>query len=598
MLSMLLGVAWLAHAQWLSPGPLSKAHKEIDGDQYCQRCHASGSQVVETSCISCHKDIGAERQRKVGLHGQAFAKDACAKCHVEHLGAEVSLVRWPGTDPNRFDHAQTGFSLNGAHARTKCGECHDKRNARGAKSYLGVEKRCVSCHEDPHQKRFGERCNDCHDESSFKTLSLDGFDHDLARYPLDGAHTRVACANCHGKPPQYKELKFEDCSSCHKDPHAGRYEPTCKSCHQTESWNRLTMARGAHPGLSLANGHQATECRSCHDQGLTRAPSKGASCVGCHKAVHEAPFGERCEQCHGSIRFTGLAPSIGRDAHGRTAFPLRGEHARTDCEGCHRSELPRPARYRSLEFDQCADCHKDVHKGTLAEYGDCSTCHDPLGFAPSLVKPSTHANFGFALQGGHAAAACSACHKHPNTPRTDWHTTNKACADCHDNPHGAQFEKEMLDRGCAHCHSPEGWGLPSIDHSSWPLTGAHQSAACSACHSPNDTDRKAGHGASYRGVPRSCDGCHDDVHAGQFRSTSPARACEFCHQTEHFTLPSFDHTNLAGYVLEGKHTSTACASCHSKVHLRNGDKVTRYRLGYRQCADCHADPHSLWEGSR
>jgi hypothetical protein len=228
----------------------------------------------------------------------------------------------------------------------------------------------------------------------------------------------------------------------------------------------------------------------------------------------------------------------------------------------------------------------------LKEHGDCALCHDPIGFTPSLVSPAVHARFSFPLEGGHGAAACSACHKHETPRHTEFSAASARCHDCHDNPHGTQFAIEMSQGGCAHCHSPKGWGLANFEHASWPLTGAHANTACSACHEPTAADRRAGQGASYRGVPRDCEGCHDDVHAGQFRSSEPQRACAYCHRTEQFALPGFDHEQLAGYLLEGRHRETACASCHPSVQLRSGEEATRWRLGYEQCSDCHADPHS------
>lgn len=600
VLGLLLCAAAPARAQLLSPGPLSRAHKELEGDAKCQQCHASRAQVVESLCVDCHRDIGAQRQNRSGLHGKAFKDKSCASCHVEHLGANVSLIRWPGPDKNKFDHSQTGWPLTGAHAKAECADCHDKKNVRGAPTYLGLEKRCTSCHKDPHENRFGSRCTDCHSDRSWKDgLNLNNFNHDLARFPLEGAHKKVECVECHGRPPQYRNLEFKTCNSCHEDPHRGQFKQTCKTCHAVDSWQHIVMPRSIHPGLSLAAGHARTECTSCHDQGLLAAPSKGSECVSCHAPVHEAPFGNKCEQCHASIKWLDLPVNIGRAAHVRTAFPLRGEHGRVPCASCHRPSLPQAARYRSLSYNKCAACHKDVHEGTLKEYGDCGLCHDPIGFAPSLVEAPLHAKFGFTLDGSHEATACSGCHKFPaNTRRTVWELENDRCENCHKNPHGTEFALEMADGGCAHCHGTQGWGLPNIDHSFWPLTGAHAGAACSACHTPTEADKKTGRGASYRGVPRACEGCHDDVHAGQFRISEPVRDCSYCHMTLQFTLPFFDHQKITSYPLEGKHAELECSSCHPGTTLRNGEEVVRYRLGYNQCADCHADPHSPPKGGR
>jgi hypothetical protein len=313
--------------------------------------------------------------------------------------------------------------------------------------------------------------------------------------------------------------------------------------------------------------------------------------------VHEADFGRNCVECHRQIRWTGLPEEVGRSAHARTAFPLRGEHVEVACSACHRESLPRDQRYRALTFDRCGACHEDRHSGAFADRngGECGPCHDERGFAPSLFAVELHNTTSFQLVGRHVAVPCSACHT-GSRPRLDFHVANSACADCHENPHGEQFATEMARNGCASCHTPSGWDQPNIDHSTWPLTGAHGQTSCNACHSPSEEDRRSGRGASYRGVPRECEGCHEDVHAGQFRTSDPQKACTECHDTTTFTIRRFDHEAKTGYELEGKHAEVECAGCHRSVRLRNGTETVRYRLGYRACSDCHANPHS--EGSR
>ena len=150
----------------------------------------------------------------------------------------------------------------------------------------------------------------------------------------------------------------------------------------------------------------------------------------------------------------------------------------------------------------------------------------------------------------------------------------------------------MRQGGCAQCHTALDWRQPNIDHSTWPLTGAHQAAPCNACHSPTAQDRASGRGASYRGVPRACAGCHEDVHAGQFRLSDPVKECGVCHGTSEFHIPRFEHAARTGYALEGRHAGLACARCHAQQELRNGARTVRWRLGYRACADCHANPHT------
>lgn len=515
-------------AQFLSPGKLASGHADIDGDANCSECHSTGKRLDNNACLGCHDDLAGRIRRQAGLHGREYRGQECGRCHVEHLGRDARLVRWPGGGPKHLDHDQTGWRLEGAHASVECQDCHDRRNRRGHPTYLGLKSDCVSCHEDPHKGRFA------------------------------GAE--------------------------------------CVSCHNETDWSEVTNLKENHPGLSLRGGHAKVECEACHDRGNAATPTAGSDCVSCHAPVHDAKFGRQCENCHRGIRWMGLPRKIGLRAHPKTVFPLVGQHSKVACNRCHRPKLPAARRYRGLKFNECTDCHGDVHR---REFGasDCATCHDEHGFWPTKFTVAQHAHTEFALDGKHQAVRCSSCHK-AKRPRYNLHVQARLCASCHENPHRDQFATEMADGGCAHCHSSAGWDSPNIDHSSWPLTGAHAETACDGCHRPSQKDRVRGAGTTYRGAPRECAGCHRDIHAGQFRLTTPERECDACHVTASFEIDSFDHAGIADYPLEGVHAELKCLGCHDKERLRNGSKVVRYRLGYRECADCHANPHARRKGKR
>lgn len=573
-----------AFAQLLSPGPLASAHANLEGDDQCGRCHASGKGVANSLCTTCHVSIGSAIARGVGMHGRAWAGQSCAKCHSDHRGRGAALVRF---DPKSFDHTQV-WKLNGDHATAKCGACHKSG------SWQGLGTTCTSCHKDPHAGRFGA-CLTCHNESDWAEVRMEKFDHGLARFQLRGAHAQVACENCHGKPARWRGLDFAGCASCHHDPHGGRFGKTCTNCHVESSFNTIQMKPGAHPGLSLSGGHARVVCKECHDQGMFVRPKKGPRCSSCHKPVHEAPFGNRCESCHATIRWLGLPTRIGLNAHDKTPFPLHGKHVATPCQKCHLPGLSAQKRFRELSFDKCRDCHADAHAGEFQkrEGGECKQCHSDEGFKPTLFGAEQHAATRFPLIGHHVAVPCNTCHENhvAGKPRVAWNVTERECARCHDNPHGEQFATEMKKHGCGGCHTPIGWDVPNIDHKTWPLTGAHASAPCGRCHRPTDADRKAGRGASYKNTPRECEGCHDDVHRGQYRLTKPVKSCKSCHTTQRFVLSEFDHAKRAGYALDGAHRRLECAACHKIEKLADGGKTTRWRLGYRRCRDCHADPH-------
>ncbi len=586
--------ARVARAQLLSPGPMSKAHASLEGDTHCSECHSSGKRVDQSGCLKCHGDLGGRIAAGQGLHGRQFKGQACEKCHAEHLGARA-LMRWPGGDQTKLDHAQTGWPLNGAHQTTACNKCHTKSNARGNPTFLGLGTTCVPCHKDQHQGRFGATCLNCHNETAWKELNLKTFDHDLSKFPLRGAHQKVLCAKCHMEPPKYVGLKFAVCQDCHKDVHDGRLGPSCPDCHEDTKWKPVTFKHGGakHPGTSLGNGHAQVACKTCHDKGNLVAPSKGRECASCHRPIHKAPFGRACGSCHASIQWLGLARSVGLAAHPRTEYPLTGKHEATPCAGCHKPEIPREARYRKLAFGRCADCHEDKHKGEFvkADKGECAPCHATPGFYPTLFSVVSHATTRFPLIGKHIATPCSECHKAAR-PRMDLHVVKQVCADCHANPHGNQFAKEMAIGGCAQCHESNGWKLPKIDHRIWPLTGVHATAQCDSCHHPTPEDRKKGSGASYRGVPRNCGGCHEDIHLGQFRMKAPVQECDKCHSTKAFKIPGFDHVAITGWALTGKHAKAECVKCHAMAPVRGEAKPTiRWRLSSNECKFCHANPH-------
>jgi hypothetical protein len=423
-------------------------------------------------------------------------------------------MRWPSGDPSKLDHTQTGWPLNGAHKGPACTKCHNKANARGHSTFLGLQTACVACHKDVHEGRFDKTCVSCHNETAWKELNLKSFNHDQARFPLRGAHQTVTCVKCHFEPPKYVGLKFAVCTDCHKDPHAGKLGPSCTDCHEDTRWKPVTFKHGAakHPGTSLANGHATVACAACHDKGNLVAPSRGKECVSCHKPSHKAPFGRGCATCHGTIQWLGLPRAVGLTSHVRTEYPLTGKHQSATCAGCHKPEMPREERYRKLRFGRCADCHADQHKGEFAkeDRGECKPCHATSGFRPTLFGVVAHTSTRFPLVGKHTAAACSACHTAPR-PRVDLHVTKQACADCHENPHGDQFAKEMAQGGCGQCHQPNGWKLPKIDHSIWPLTGSHAPLECAKCHPMTNL-------------------------VGQ-RSTNrwrlPSHECKFCHANPH-----------------------------------------------------------------
>ena len=126
----ILAIAFLsaiAVAQ-ISPGPLSRAHKELDGATQCTTCHKLGGGKPTFKCLNCHAEIASRLAAHRGLHSsyglRPGSSQECAKCHSDHNGLDFPIIKW---DTKNFDHKQTGYILEGKHAGLECRKCHTSR---------------------------------------------------------------------------------------------------------------------------------------------------------------------------------------------------------------------------------------------------------------------------------------------------------------------------------------------------------------------------------------------------------------------------------------------------------------------------------------
>ena len=598
--------ATAARADVFSPGDLSRPHATLEGLRNCTKCHAVGEQLSPDNCLACHKDVGARIRAGKGLHGRLKAEErSCQLCHHEHAGRDTRLVDWGSGGKKGFDHARTGFALEGKHRKTDCAKCHEARHiadpevlqaiAKGRESLLGAPSACAACHFDEHRAQVGADCQRCHTAETWK---LPRFDHAKAAYKLDGKHEKVACLKCHADQPappagelgartppvrpalfaRYKPIPFQACTDCHKDPHLGRFGASCTSCHGTDDWKRL---RGA-----------AKE-----------------------KAFHE-----------------------------KTRYPLRGAHLQAACAACHGPWGREKAVFKGMRFERCTDCHLDAHLGQLALAAPaapaaatasasasasagasagappapprtCDRCHTVDGFAPVRFELEDHEKLAYRLEGAHRAVACAACHpkdarlegKVPAATKARLELQGRPvkpslallkipratdCRTCHRDPHGGQFKARTDAEGCIACHGIESWKMVRFDHtkdSRFPLAGKHAKAACASCHKPG-----AGGAVLYRPLALTCAGCHADVHAGQLALPGKGTDCARCHEAAGWKEKEnlrFDHQRDARFKLEGKHKPLACEKCHLPVAVGKGVMVRRYKPLPLACEGCHADFH-------
>jgi hypothetical protein len=518
----------------ISPGGLAKPHAKLEGSSGCLKCHDPGKGVASDRCLACHTALKQRLDAGRGLHARADYKK-CETCHVDHQGRAVELVWWGKKGREAFEHRDTGYLLEGKHARLACEACHQAKYLQDAKAlgqgsvdtartYLGLGAACLACHADEHRGQFVKAdCRSCHSMDAWKPAS--GFDHARTSYPLTGRHAPVACDKCHAAAAdasgaafrKYGGVAFQQCTSCHADAHKGRLGAACASCHTTAGWS----------------------------------------------IVQKTSFD-----------------------HDKTAYPLRERHVAVACDKCHTA-----GRTAALRHDSCTACHHDAHRGEFAKRADkgrCEACHDVRGFTPARFGPDEHQKSAYPLAGSHLAVACDACHRRPSGQKTaGYRLTYARCTDCHKDPHKGETDKYAPKAGCETCHRVDSWRKVVFEHEAtrFPLAGGHVKAACGACHKKTDVGT-ARERTRFTGLPLVCESCHRDVHAGQFVVAGATR-CERCHGIDAWKADRFDHNRDASYRLDGAHAKVACAKCH-KPEKREGRPVARYKPLASNCRDCHA----------
>lgn len=584
MLTILcLGAPTTLSAQ-ISPGALARPHTQLEGALQCVKCHAGGrgggssKERMTGLCLDCHQEIAWLVRQKLGFH-TGVRDQACSTCHPDHAGLDFALISWPGgADSTRFDHARTGWRLDGSHLKTPCADCHKTAfrvtraatlSARRAPhvGWVGLSRTCVSCHEDIHRGSLGKSCANCHSTSDFKTIIPGKFNHDRTHYPLRGRHRTVACEKCHTfSGAKVASRPFARCTDCHADAHAGTATLAgrvvdCASCHGVDDWQPATYTAAQHhlTTYPLEGRHQLVKCADCHVKN---------------------PAG------------------VAGTALGTARVWLR------------------PA------FAQCRDCHGDDHSTQLAQRADggaCSSCHRVEGWTPSTFTVAKHAATRLPLEARHAEIACSACHgpdRKDLAPLPGPGVLGKAgvaltvteveCAACHADPHKGRFAAggpRAHDRGCLGCHTlrtfrPSTADIASHAKFSFALDGAHRATACVECHDElkragtparSSLVRAAGGIAELRFASKhDCVSCHQTPHGTQFNARRDRGRCDACHGTEVFAPASnFDHNRDATFSTRGAHQNVACTQCHPRDPKGRTPKALVYRPVSGKCESCH-----------
>jgi hypothetical protein len=508
---------------------------------------------------------------------------------------------------------------------------------------VGLDRGCATCHEDVHRGALAADCLECHDTRDWKPAPQ--FDHARTNYPLTGKHASVRCDDCHlspqvvvrrtaqGQPvPVYRPLRYQACSACHKDPHAGALGADCVKCHQTEGFTRI--ARGAfdhdRTRYPLRGRHAAVACDRCHDFGSARGKRPPfATCASCHADPHAGTAtlaGRRadCAECHDVGGFRPATLMVAQ--HRSTRYPLEGKHQTVACAACHVKNPPSVTKARlgtagtliRPAFARCRSCHGDDHGTQVAAGSDCRDCHAVAGWTPSTFGASAHASTALPLEGRHAEIACAACHRSARkglSPLPAAATLGRAavalklaerdCAACHVDPHAGRFSPggaRSQAGGCTACHDarrfrPSTVTLAAHDGYGFRLEGAHRAVPCVACHDAMKRPLLAASlvGTAPRGTrieftraTRGCTECHADPHDGQFAARTAKGGCESCHGVDVFgPAAGFDHDRDTPFALRGAHARVECAACHTARRAVGGRSVVVYAPLSGKCESCH-----------
>jgi len=372
----------------------------------------------------------------------------CARCHTAEGWTPVE-------SPPGFDHQETGFPLEEAHAQVGCRDCHRSL------VFARVGTACADCHRDAHRGELGFRCDACHTPRTWSAQREMFERHSRTRFPLFAVHANVDCESCHrGQQPGEYATTPTECGECHLQSYQNASNPDhvrlgfsrqCEECHPplSRTWRGAAFA---HTTFPLTGGHAGVDCEACH----TGATYEGTprDCAACHLDRYEAAtnpdhsrFPTRCEDCHTTSAWR---PASFTD-HSLTGFPLTGAHQFVDCALCHEG-----GRYTGTPTD-CVACHRDDYDRTSnpnhrsAGFPTaCQTCHSTSGWTPARFD---HDRFFPIDSGRHRGIDCSECHVNPGNYRVfeciNCHEHSRARMDDeHDDVSGYRYDSPS----CYRCH--------------------------------------------------------------------------------------------------------------------------------------------------
>jgi hypothetical protein len=452
---------------------------------------------------------------------------ACDACH--------STDSWKMRPDASFDHAESGFSLEGQHSTLHCISCHRELK------FSGTAKECATCHVDVHKAELGPLCSRCHTTQTWKITEMLQR-HQQTRFPLLGRHVTLDCQQCHGEMTryQYKGTPLT-CYGCHRvdyqktknpDHAAAGFSTECSLCHKENAFAWGTGFDHTLTSFPLVGAHRTTSCTSCHKTADFR--NTPIQCVACHQPGYQsttdpnhtaAQFPTTCQTCHTPAAWK---PSV--FSHDNTSFPLTGAHRAVACKDCHVNN-----RYAGLSAS-CADCHLTDFRNstspnhtTLGFPQTCAQCHSTTSWRPATFDHSTTT---FPLTGTHVTTACASCHVNGN-----YQLVYADCYQCHSADFAKPTNPNHVTAGFSHqcqtCHTTAVWKPSTFNH---------------------DAQYFKIYSGQHRGRWTQCTQCHPNP------SSYSSFTCISCHEHDQ-TSTDGRHRSVSGYV----YSATSCYSCHKGV---------------------------------
>ncbi len=504
----------------ISPGELTTAHKSLEGISNCTKCHILGEKVDNQKCLDCHNEINELINLNKGYHSSTEIKNEdCFKCHGEHFGRDFTLIRF---NENKFDHSLTTFPLIGKHVNIKCEECHQSKFIQSSElkkkksTFLGLENKCQSCHDDFHQGEFKDReCSSCHNSEMWRPAL--GFNHTETNFKLTGAHEIVNCEKCHKVSEvnvqtfqPFSIAKYDKCVDCHNDIHLGKFGTNCVECHTVQSFKtskNKSKFDHSKTGYSLRGAHKKVDCNQCHTKSVS-VKLKYQKCYNCHSDYHKGEFKRNgiqqdCSTCHTEEKFTPSNFTI--ENHSKTKFILLGSHLAVPCAQCHQKDSGWKFK---IDQTNCITCHKNIHGELIQKYSDeqgfCEKCHNSNSWREISFD---HNKTEFKLLGKHKSTECQNCHFLKNEQDFVFNKLENTCQACHQDNHNGQFEFSYSNN-CLKCHTADNWTASSFNHDKtrFKLDGSHINVPCTKCHKSEFVDGVKI--VNYKFEEITCKSCH------------------------------------------------------------------------------------------